>query len=92
MTATFEHVRSMVDEAYQHHRAAGLKYDDACAAVGRMLGIKPRKVEAIRQREVKLNVDDYDTIRARFARHLDAEARRLDEQAKLLRARAGALR
>ena len=92
MSATFESVRTWVDEAYRHQQSAGLKYDAACAAVGRALGISPRRVEAIRQREARVTVDEYDTIKARFARHLDAEARRLDAAAAVLRARAGALR
>lgn len=92
MSATFESVHTWVDEAYRHQHAAGLKYDDACAAVGRALGISPRRVEGIRQREARLTVEEYDTIRARFARYLDEQARRLDEQAKLLRARRDALR
>ena len=92
MSATAEHVRCWVDEAYRHQQSAGLKYDEACAAVGRALGISPRRVEAIRQREARVTVDEYDTIKARFARHLDAEARRLDAAAAVLRARAGALR
>lgn len=83
----------MVDEAYQAKKSAGLKYDEACAAVARELGITPRRVEGIRQREAaRIGLDEYDAIRAGFRRHLDAEARRLDARAALLRARRDALR
>jgi hypothetical protein len=93
MSATSEDVRRWVDEAYLHQKSAGLKYAEACAAVGRALGITPRRVEGIRQREAaRITLDEYNSIRAGFRRHLDAEARRLDGRAALLRARRDALR
>jgi hypothetical protein len=92
MSATSESVRAWVDEAYKHQQSAGLKYAEACAAVGRALGITPRRVEGIRQREATITLSEYDSIRAGFCRHLDAEARRLDARAALLRARRDALR
>jgi len=93
MSATSEAVRTWVDAAYQDKKSAGLKYDEACAEVARLLGITPRRVEGIRQREAaRISVDEYDRIRAGFARHLDAEARRHDARAALLRARRDALR
>jgi hypothetical protein len=93
MSATYETVRTWVDDAYQHQKAAGLKYGEACDAVGRVLGISPRRVEGIRQREAaRISVDEYDRIKAGYASLLDAEARRLDARAKLLRTRRDALR
>ena len=93
MSATYETVRGWVDDAYRLQQAAGLKYEEACGVVGRVLGISPRRVEGIRQREAsRISVDEYDTIRAGYCKLLDAEARRLDERAKLLRARRDALR
>jgi hypothetical protein len=93
MNATYETVRTWVDDAYQAKKSAGLKYADACASVGQMLGITPRRVEGIRQREAAaITVDEYDRIKAGYAKLLDAEARRLDARAALLRTRRDALR
>jgi hypothetical protein len=93
MSATSEQVRTWVDQAYQDRKAAGSKYEQACAEVGRALGISPRRVEGIRQREAgRITLDEYDRIREGFRRHLDAEARRLDARAALLRSRRDALR
>jgi phosphatidylserine decarboxylase len=83
----------MVDEAVEHHRSAGVKFQEAREKVGRLFGINPRRVAGIRAGEAaRITLEEYASIRDGFCRHLDAEARRLDARAALLRARRDALR
>ncbi len=59
----------------------------------RILGLTERRVRAIRHREARsVSASEWLNVRARFAAHLEAEARRQTAEIDLLRARIEALR
>ena len=81
-------VRAVVEA----EKRAGKKISAAIAAAARALGLSERRVRGYFYREVMtVAAHEYETIKGRFATHLDEQARRLDAEAALLRARRSAI-
>lgn len=82
---------AMVRERVRQLRGEGHKNADAIALTAEQLGLSERRVRGLLYGEVWCVVsDEYERIRAGWARSLDAEAERLEREAVALRRRASA--
>lgn len=75
------------------NRRKGRDVKAAIYDAARLLGLTERRVRACLYREIRnVSAAEWLDVRARFAAHLEAEARRLNAEADLLRVRLEALR
>lgn len=90
--AVVEEFADLVTQAVDgRKRDRGLKA--AIHEAARVLGLTERRVRACLYREIRsVTAAEWLSVRARFAAHLEAEARRLDAEADLMRVRLDALR
>jgi len=74
-------------------RRKGRDLKSAVCDAARLLGMTERRVRACLYREIRnVTAAEWLSVRSRFAVHLEAEARRLDAEAELLRIRIDALK
>ncbi|WP_317214066.1 hypothetical protein [Gluconobacter sp. GP1] len=89
--AVVEEFADLVSQTVESRRKAGFK--SAIYEAARLLGLTERRVRACLYREIRnVTAAEWLDVRARFASHLEAEARRHAAEADLLRARIEALR
>lgn len=90
--AVVEEFSDLVSQTVESRRKGrGIKV--AICEAARFLGLTERRVRACLYREIRsVTAAEWLSVRARFAAHLEAEARRLDAEADLMRVRLDALR
>ncbi|MBB2176750.1 hypothetical protein [Gluconacetobacter johannae] len=90
--AVVEEFSDLVSQTVESRRKGrGIKA--AIHEAARVLGLTERRVRACLYREIRsVTAAEWLSVRARFAAHLEAEARRLDAEADLIRVRLDALR
>lgn len=87
-----EEYASLVSQTVESRRR-GRSLKAAIYEASRILGLTERRVRACLYREIRsVKVPEWLDVRARFASHLEAEARRYAAEVDLLRARIEALR